>query len=81
LPSLSLDGKIALVTGAGRGMGRGMAVALATAGADVAVVARSADDLGEVAGEIEKTGRRALPVPADVGKVSDIERMVGHGRL
>jgi len=76
LPSLSLDGKTALVTGAGRGMGRGMAVALATAGADVAVVARSENDLAEVAGEIEALGRRALPVPADVGKLADIERMV-----
>jgi len=76
LSSLTLGGKTALVTGAGRGMGRGMAVALAQAGADLAVVSRSEDDLKDVAADIEATGRRALAVPADVGRVADIERMV-----
>lgn len=78
LPALSLDGKTALVTGAGRGMGRGMAVALAQAGADVALVSRSADDLAEVAGEIETLGRRAVVTPADMASVPDIDRMVGE---
>jgi 2-deoxy-D-gluconate 3-dehydrogenase len=76
LESLQLDGKTALVTGAGRGMGRGMAIALAKAGADVAVVSRSQEDLEEVAGEIEAVGRRALPVTADVGDVDSIQAMV-----
>ncbi len=76
LPGLQLDGMSALVTGAGRGMGRGMAIALAQAGANVAVVSRSEDDLADVAGDVEKTGRRALPVPADVGDVDSIRRMV-----
>jgi len=77
LDSLSLEGKNALVTGAGRGMGRGMAVALAKAGANVAVVSRSQDDLNEVAAEIEAVGRRAVPVTADVGDVDSIRAMVG----
>lgn len=78
LDSLKLDGLTALVTGAGRGMGRGMAIALAKAGADVALVSRSAEDLADVAAEIEKAGRKALPVSADVGDPDAIENMVAH---
>jgi 2-dehydro-3-deoxy-D-gluconate 5-dehydrogenase len=76
LPSLSLNGMTALVTGAGQGMGRGMALALARAGADVTVVSRTPSDLDEVAGEIEGLGRKALAVPADVADVDSIHRMV-----
>ena len=76
LESLELTGKTALVTGAGRGMGRGMAIALARAGANVAVVSRTAEDLAEVAGTVEALGRRALPVSADVGDVGSIRQMV-----
>lgn len=61
-----LSGKVAVVTGAGRGLGRAMALALAHAGADVALAARSKDQLEEVAAEVEGLGRRALPVPTDV---------------
>lgn len=57
--SFRLDGKVALVTGAGRGIGAAIAVAMADAGADVALVSRSAAELGEVADEIRARGRRA----------------------
>jgi NAD(P)-dependent dehydrogenase (short-subunit alcohol dehydrogenase family) len=61
-----LEGRTALVTGASRGIGRAIALGYAAAGADVAVLARDADALGEVAREIEKLGRRALVLPCDV---------------
>jgi NAD(P)-dependent dehydrogenase (short-subunit alcohol dehydrogenase family) len=61
-----LSGKHAFVTGASRGIGRVIAVALAAAGADVALVARSATGLAETAAAVEAVGRKASVLPADV---------------
>src|SRR5215472_9222414 len=61
-----LTGKIAFVTGASRGIGRSIAVALAQAGADVAVVARTAEGLADTAADITAAGRKAVVIPADV---------------
>jgi NAD(P)-dependent dehydrogenase (short-subunit alcohol dehydrogenase family) len=61
-----LTGKTALVTGASRGIGRAIAVAFADAGADVALVARSADGLAETADAVIAAGRKAFVIPADV---------------
>jgi len=61
-----VTGRVAVVTGAGRGLGAAAAVALAEAGADVAISARSADQLAKVAAQVEAAGRRALVVPADL---------------
>ncbi len=61
-----LSGKTALVTGASSGIGRGAAVALAAAGAQVALVARRADRLLDLAAQIEVAGGKALARPADV---------------
>jgi NAD(P)-dependent dehydrogenase (short-subunit alcohol dehydrogenase family) len=61
-----LDGKVALVTGAGRGLGRGIAMALAAAGADVILNSRSPVELDTVAGEIRAAGGSARPLPFDV---------------
>jgi NAD(P)-dependent dehydrogenase (short-subunit alcohol dehydrogenase family) len=61
-----LAGKHAFVTGASRGIGRVIAVALADAGADVALVARSADGLAETAAAVEAVGRKACVLPTDV---------------
>ncbi len=61
-----LTGKTAFVTGASRGIGKVIAVALANAGADVALVARSADGLAETAEAVEAVGRTACVLPADV---------------
>jgi 7-alpha-hydroxysteroid dehydrogenase len=71
-----LDGKAALVTGAGKGIGRGIALALARAGADVALVARTKDDLDAVAGEIQALGRTAVAIPADVTEIDALGDVV-----
>jgi NAD(P)-dependent dehydrogenase (short-subunit alcohol dehydrogenase family) len=64
--AFELSGKKALVTGASRGIGRAIALAYAEAGADVALVSRSADSLAQVAKEIDDLGRRAVVIPADL---------------
>lgn len=76
LPSMRLDGRVAVVTGASRGIGRAMAMGLAEAGADLALVARSADELTETADLVKEYGRRAEIFPADVTQVAAIEAMV-----
>jgi NAD(P)-dependent dehydrogenase (short-subunit alcohol dehydrogenase family) len=63
---IDLQGKKAFVTGASRGIGRAIAVAYAEAGADVALVARDADKLAEVAEAVSAAGRQALVLPCDV---------------
>ncbi len=62
----ALEGKTALVTGASSGLGRATAIALARAGADVALVARSVEELESARAEASETGRRALALPTDL---------------
>lgn len=64
--AFDLKDRKALVTGASKGIGRAIALAYAEAGADVALVSRSADSLAEVAKEVEARGRRAQVIPADL---------------
>jgi 7-alpha-hydroxysteroid dehydrogenase len=73
LDRFSLEGKVAIVTGAGRGIGAGCARAFAEAGADVAITARTEEQLSAVAGEIESLGRRALVFPADLNDVAKLD--------
>lgn len=61
-----LDGMVAIISGAGKGIGASTAVAFAEAGANVAILARTASDLDDVAGMVSDRGRRALPLPTDV---------------
>ena len=72
----SLEGKVALVTGASRGIGRAIALGFAEAGADVGVAARSEEDLNTLAKEIEALGRKATVLPTDVRDRASIQQMV-----
>jgi len=72
----SLDGKAALVTGAGSGLGRAIAEGYAQFGAKVACVDISAEDAEAVAGGIEKGGGNAVPVVCDVSKTEDVKKAV-----
>jgi len=78
LPLVSLEGQVALVTGAGRGVGRAIALALGDAGAAVAVCARSEDDVTRVAGEIAGRGEPALAIRCDVTHRQEVEDMVAQ---
>lgn len=71
-----LGGAVALVTGAGRGIGRAIAFALAEAGASVAAVARSSDEVAETAALIEGRGGRAVGLSADVADRAAVEAAV-----
>jgi len=74
---ISLDGRVAIVTGGGSGLGRGYALALAEAGAAVAVTGRRAEPLEECVAEIEKAGGSALAVPCDVRSREEVDAGVG----
>ena len=74
----SLEGKVAIVTGASRGIGRAIALGFAEAGADVAVAARNESDLETLAKEIDALGRKAISVPTDVTERSAIENLINR---
>jgi NAD(P)-dependent dehydrogenase (short-subunit alcohol dehydrogenase family) len=76
IPSLSLEGKVAIVTGGGTGMGRSIALQFAEVGADVVVASRRLSVLEKVTEEIRAMGRRSLAVQADISKKSDVDKMV-----
>lgn len=76
IKEFSLEGKVAIVTGAGRGIGKGIALALAEAGADIVAAARTEHEINEVAKEIKQLGRRCLAVPTDITKKDEVQRMV-----
>jgi len=77
LDDFRLDGKVAIVTGGSKGIGKSLAIGLAEAGADLALVSRTAETLEDTAAELrDATGRRVLPIPADLTDLDQIGPMV-----
>jgi 2-deoxy-D-gluconate 3-dehydrogenase len=72
----SLEGRVALITGASKGIGRSIALLFAEAGADVALAARGEEELRAVASEVAAFGRKALVVPTDVSDRAAVESLV-----
>jgi NAD(P)-dependent dehydrogenase (short-subunit alcohol dehydrogenase family) len=70
-----LAGRVAVVTGAGRGIGRAIALRLAEQGALIAATARTAEEIDAVADEIRAMGGRALAIPADITRPSELEEL------
>ncbi len=73
--NLTLAGRRAVVTGAGRGIGRSIALALAQAGADVAASARTNTEIEALAAQIQSMGRQSLAVPCDVTNTEQVQHM------
>ncbi len=74
-PAFRLDGRTALVTGAGRGLGRAAAIALAHAGADLVLMSRTKSDLDEVASEARAAGVKAQVAACDVNDGAAVRRL------
>ena len=78
LDAFSLDGKVAIVTGASSGLGVAFATGFAEAGADIAICARREDRLQATREQVEALGRRCVAVRADVSVPEDCERVVAE---
>ena len=76
LDRFQLDGRVAIITGAGKGIGASIARVLADAGADCVLTARTAADLESVAEEVRARGRRALPIAGDVNDLDGLAQLV-----
>jgi NAD(P)-dependent dehydrogenase (short-subunit alcohol dehydrogenase family) len=76
LARFRVDGRVAVVSGGTGGIGQRVALALARAGADVAVLGRTAPEATDLARQIEDAGAQALLVAADVTKRDDADRAI-----
>jgi NAD(P)-dependent dehydrogenase (short-subunit alcohol dehydrogenase family) len=75
LDTFKLDGKVVIITGAGRGLGRAMAIRFADCGADIVAASRTLAQLEETAAEVRKRGRKCLIVPTDVSRSEQVNAM------
>ena len=73
---MELQGKVALVTGAGSGIGKAAALKLARAGAKVGALSRTAEEIEATVAEIERNGGEALALDADISVAEDMKRAV-----
>ena len=73
-----LDGKVAVITGAGRGIGQAITLAFAEQGADVVVSARTESEIEATAERAQKFGRRAIALPCDVTDGAQLEALVAR---
>ena len=78
MTEFSLEGKVAIITGASRGIGRAIALRLAQAGAQVVVSSRKLENVQPVADEIVAAGGQALAVQAHVGAAGDVAALVAQ---
>ena len=78
MTEFSLEGKVAIITGASRGIGRAIALRLAVAGARVVVCCRKLESVQAVAGEITAAGGQALAISAHVGQPEDVQALVAR---
>ncbi len=76
MSEFSLEGKVAVITGASRGIGRAIALRLAQAGAKVVVSSRKLQNVQEVADEIAAAGGEALALQAHVGRLADVTALI-----
>jgi NAD(P)-dependent dehydrogenase (short-subunit alcohol dehydrogenase family) len=76
--SMELQGKVALVTGAGSGIGKVAAILLAREGATVGALSHTEDEIRQTVQEIEDSGGKAVPLIADVADAAAVERAVGE---
>ncbi|WP_349409202.1 glucose 1-dehydrogenase [Pseudalkalibacillus sp. SCS-8] len=86
LPSFRLDGKLAVITGAGRGIGEAIAIGFAEAGADVVLLSRTESDLHNTAETIHSLGQKAYVYPTDVTESKQMDDTINkiisdHGQI
>jgi len=80
LDRFRVDGRVAIITGAGRGIGAASALALASCGADVVLTARTETQLEQVASDVDALGRRAVVLAADANDLAQLARTVDAAR-
>jgi len=76
MPEFTLEGKIAIVTGAARGIGREIALVFAHSGAHLILIDLLKEELMKTAEEIDRTGRKNLSIAADISNIKEIERLI-----